>query len=224
MTIARPVAWGRTLAEYRAMFALDSPPAALGPVLDVGAGPASFAAEWVAAGGRAVAADPLYGQDPGWIRADLDAAEASVRRLLDESRDRFVWGHFADPDALVAERRAAAARFLADHASDRRQGRYVAAALPRLPFAERRFALALCSHLLFLYGETLDLDFHRAALAELLRVAREVRVFPLLEMSGAPSRHREPVIGVLEADGAVVQIERVAYMVQRGGDEMLRIR
>jgi ubiquinone/menaquinone biosynthesis C-methylase UbiE len=55
----------------------------------------------------------------------------------------------------------------------------VAAALPDLPFADGSFAVALCSHLLFCYPQ-LGRGFHQAALEELTRVAREVRVFPLL--------------------------------------------
>ena len=44
MTITQPVPWGRSLAEYRAMFALGGPQDGAS-VLDVAAGPASFAAE-----------------------------------------------------------------------------------------------------------------------------------------------------------------------------------
>ena len=45
----------------------------------------------------------------------------------------------------------------------------------------------LSSHFLFTYADRLDLEFHRAALRELHRVARrEVRVFPLLEQGGRP--------------------------------------
>ena len=61
------------------------------------------------------------------------------------------------------------------------------ASLPRLPFPGGRFDLVLSSHFLFTYADRLDLEFHRAALRELHRVARrEVRVFPLLEQGGGP--------------------------------------
>ena len=63
--------------------------------------------------------------------------------------------------------------------------RYVDASLPGLPFPDGRFDLVLSSHFLFTYADRLDLEFHRAALLELHRVARrKVRVFPLLEQSG----------------------------------------
>ena len=66
-------------------------------------------------------------------------------------------------------------------------------ALPDLPFDDGAFDLALSSHLLFLYSEQFDLGFHVRALEEMLRVAAEVRVFPLLQggrlpLAGAPRR------------------------------------
>jgi hypothetical protein len=51
---------------------------------------------------------------------------------------------------------------------------------PDLPFRDDVFELALCSHLLFTWSDAFDEEWHRQALADLLRVAREVRVFPLV--------------------------------------------
>jgi len=45
---------------------------------------------------------------------------------------------------------AAMQEFLADYRAGGREGRYMAATLPHLPFADGAFDLALCSHLLFL--------------------------------------------------------------------------
>ena len=223
MTIAQPVPWGRTLAEYRAMFALGA--TELGSrVLDLAAGPASFAAELTAAGGRVVACDPLYALGNGEIRRRLVEAREAVGLLLAIDSERFVWRTFADPEELVATRLAAADRFLADFSRGRAKGRYVAGALPHLPFRDRAFDLALCSHFLFLYSAAFDLAFHRAALGELLRVADEVRVFPLLAMDGMPSPHLEPLLAELRRTGHHVALRRVDYEVMRGGDRMLLVR
>ena len=156
--IVAPVPWGRTLAEYRAMFALSSPEDGC-RILDVAAGPASFAAEWTAGGGRAVACDPLYAGSGPEIAARLAAARDAVREVLAAHPGRFAWRSFADPEALVEERRRAAERFLADLAPGRTAGRYLAGTLPRLPFADRAFDLALCSHFLFLYSAAFDAAF-----------------------------------------------------------------
>jgi len=69
----------------------------------------------------------------------------------------------------------------------------------------------------------LDVDFHVAALREMLRVAMEVRVFPLLQLGGAPSPHVTGVCDALAAPGVRVTVEPVPYEFQRGGNHMLRV-
>jgi SAM-dependent methyltransferase len=229
--LADVVPWGRDLAEYRAMFALTGADLA-GRVLDCGGGPASFAAEAAATAGasappgpgRVVAADPLYAFGAAAIEARVRATFATVVAQTRATAGRYVWDRYADADALGAARLAAMRRFLADYDAGRAAGRYVAAALPALPFPDGAFDLAVCSHLLFLYAEHLAADFHVAAARELLRVAAEVRVFPLLTLAGDPSPHVAPVRAALEADGHAVDTCRVAYEFQRGGHTMLRVR
>ena len=74
---------------------------------------------------------------------------------------------------------------------------------------------------LFLYSQHFSADFHVQATKELLRVASEVRIFPLLELGLGPSRHLDTVVGELENSGYVVSIKQVDYEVQEGGDKML---
>jgi ubiquinone/menaquinone biosynthesis C-methylase UbiE len=116
------------------------------------------------------------------------------------------------------------ARFLSDYAGRGGSPRYLAGALPQLPFSDRAFDLALVSHLLFSYSEHLGAEGHRAAVAELMRVSREVRLFPLLTLDGAPSPHLEPAIAQARAAAWASEIVPVAYAFQRGGDRMLRLR
>jgi ubiquinone/menaquinone biosynthesis C-methylase UbiE len=113
--------------------------------------------------------------------------------------------------------------FLSDFNAGLEQGRYVPAELPDLPFFDATFDLALCSHFLFLYSERYDAQFHIQALRELCRVAPEVRVFPLVELSGVTSRHLPEVISALEGGGCTVKIEVVRYEFQKGGNQMLRL-
>jgi hypothetical protein len=82
---------------------------------------------------------------------------------------------------------AAMRQFLDDYAQGRRDGRYLPAELPELPFAGASFDLALSSHFLFLYSTQLGSEFHRAAVREMCRVAAEVRIFPLLALGGQRS-------------------------------------
>ena len=95
--------------------------------------------------------------------------------------------------------------------------------LPDLPFADRAFDLALCSHYLFLYSKQLSNAFHVRAIRELCRVAAEVRIFPLLEMGSVVSRHLDAVVVALHAQGCLCSFHPVPYEFQRGGNTMLRV-
>jgi hypothetical protein len=177
-----------------------------------------------ARGHRVVSANPLYRTNAAAIAAAVEAARPKLRAGLERARHRVVWRRHASPEALEAERMAVLARFLADWPDGRRDGRYVAAALPRLPFAAGAFALALSSHFLSTYSDHLGEAFHVDAVAELLRVAAEVRIFPLLDLNGRPSRHLRAVMGALDRLGAAWAVRKVAYEFQRGRDRMLAIR
>lgn len=68
--------------------------------------------------------------------------------------------------------------------------------LPKLDFEESLFDLALCSHFLFFYSEQLNYEFHLASVKELLRIAVEVLIFPLLDVKTVKrSVHFDPIIG-----------------------------
>src|SRR5215469_1021562 len=81
-----------------------------------------------------------------------------------------------------------------DYPAGKAEGRYVDAQLPTLPFADQSFDHALCSHFLFLflYSAQLGEKFHRAAMLEMCRIARESRVFPLLALEASCRQSREP--------------------------------
>jgi len=216
------VPFGRSLAEYRAMFALTDADLDT-PIAGIADGPASFNAEMTGLGGRVVSIDPLYAFRVEEIERRFHAVVDDVIAQVEASPDDWVWQFHASPRALKAHRVAVLRRFAADYEKGRAEGRYVAGSLPRLDLADGAFGLALCSHFLFLYSDQLDLGFHRRALAEMLRIAPEVRIFPLLTLARERSPHVQPLIGELAAAGLEARIERVDYELQRGGDEMLRI-
>lgn len=212
------------MAEYRAMFMLcDGDVAAGRRVLDCGGGPASFTSEAAARGVHAVSTDPLYGVPASAIARRIDEARPTILENTRINAADFVWGRgIRDTQHLDEIRTAAMAAFLDDYAGPgRAAGRYVRAALPRLPFPSASFDLGLVSHLLFLYSDQLDGAFHREAVRELLRVAREVRVFPVLSMGSRPSPHLEPVMEGAAAAGFVVSLQATTYEFMRGGRECL---
>lgn len=66
-------------------------------------------------------------------------------------------------------------------------------------------------------------EFLVRALVEMLRVFREVRVFPLLCLDGTPSRYVGDVMEAPGKRGFQVEIISVPYEFQRGANKMLRI-
>jgi hypothetical protein len=218
------VPWGRSRWEYVHMFDLSDADLASKRILGVGDGPASFNAEMHATGRRVVSCDPIYVFTGPQIRSRVETMRDRMVEYARQHRDTFTWRHIDSPEAMGAVRLAAMERFLVDYESGRRDGRYVAAGLPKLPFADDAFDLALCSHLLFLYAEQLSLEFHVQGVIEMARVAREVRIFPLLALGNVPSPHVEPVREELSRRGYANEVRKVPYEFQKGGDEMMVVR
>lgn len=216
------VPWGRNRAEYAAFFDLHGVPEGAS-VLDVGAGPSSFAVEMATLGRDVVAVDPLYRDSPLAIAERIAETRGQIMDGLARHVDRFLWDVYRDPAHLEEVRLSAMSLFLEDLAGAR-QGRYVAAALPMLPFADDSFDLVLISHLLFLYSDGLDQAFHQAAVTEALRLSREVRIFPLIDINGLPSTHLQPVRAAANRMGASAETRLVPYHFQRGADRMLVLR
>ena len=216
------VPWGRSFDEYAAMFALSDSDLRKS-FLGCSDGPANFNCVLTQRGGLAVSADPLYHFTKKEIKDRITETYAKVMKQTSENQHEFVWDHIASVDELGKLRMNAMNDFLRDYTKGRKQGRYIEAALPFLPFKDRQFDIALCSHFLFLYSKQLSEDFHVLSIKELCRTASEARIFPLLELGSKRSRHLTAVTNRLRKDGFVVKIERVAYEFQKNGNEMLKV-
>jgi hypothetical protein len=214
------VPWGRSYDEYVAMFDLRA--AELDRrLLGCADGPAAFNGELTARGGSIVSVDPLYRFDAPQIAGRIAETYATVMDQVGRNQGDYVWTAIPSIEALGAVRMAAMERFLADFQAGRHKGRYIASELPSLPFARRQFDVALSSHFLFLYSAHLSATFHCRALGEMLRVAREVRVFPVLTVDGLLSPHLPKVSEHMTGQGFRVELHRVPYEFQRGANQML---
>lgn len=222
VTLDQIVPWGRTYSEYQRMFAL-TPDDEAGRILGCGDGPASFNAEMTAKGRRVLSFDPLYDFAAGEIERRVDETYPKIVSQVTATINDYVWTDFKDPEDLGRHRLSAMRAFLTDYERGKAEGRYLTALLPTLPFADDDFTLALCSHLLFLYSEQLSLDFHIQAITEILRVAGEVRIFPLLDLKCNESPHVKPVQAHFESQGVTVEIRPVNYEFQVGGNRMMRV-
>lgn len=223
LQLDRVVPWGRSLADYRDMFALSDLDLQRS-ILDCASGPSSFNVELTARGGRVISCDPVYQFSRDQIQQRIDQTYPVIVETLHQTRDHFVWTTVKTPEELGEKRRAAMTKFLDDFPLGMGAARYRIDALPALDFPDRHFDLALSAHLLFTYSKQFDTDFHIAAILEMLRVATEVRIFPLLEnFTNETSPHLAPVLTALHNRGLQTAIEPVPYEFQIGGNEMLRV-
>lgn len=212
--------WGRSFDEYCRMFDLfpdDLPDA----ILDCGGGPSSFCAVAVRRGARVVSVDPLYQFSEGAIRQRINQITPEMLRLMHDERERFELDQYGSPEAVVEGRHRAMEAFLDDYEEGKKDGRYRVDSMMDLDFEDDEFDLALSSHFLFLYDEKLPLEQHLEAIREALRVAGELRVYPLKNMQGESSRVLPDVMEQLRRDGYRREIREVPYEFQRGAREML---
>ncbi len=221
MELSKVVPWGRSLSEYRDMFSLSSDDLEK-KILGCGDGPACFNAELRAKGGRVTSIDPIYRFSPDQIRLRIDEVYPQIMKQVSKNKNDYVWKNISGVEELGKVRMGAMAVFLNDYEKHQNSGRYIDASLPILPFDNGEFDLALCSHYLFLYSEHVGLEQHIQSMKELCRVAKEVRVYPLLCIGdNKESPHLKPVMAELERDGVKVSLLAVEYEFQKGATRML---
>ena len=215
---------GRTFDEYRRMFALDLNALYREVILDAASGVSSFCAEGNAMGYNITASDAIYHSPADEIERKCALDLQDVMTKLPPIADLYVWKEFPNIEALTHRREQAYQRFLPDYV-EHGHSRYVPTVYPDSEFADGAFTLTLVSHLLFLYEDQLNYDFHRDTLDELLRITSgEVRIYPITNLRG----ERCVYVDQLTADPLFAEYEfecvRVDHEFLRNANEMLCIR
>ncbi|MFI6447374.1 hypothetical protein [Kitasatospora sp. NPDC050543] len=180
----------RPLDEYCALFGLTRArlAALTGPVLDCPGGAAGLAAEARALGCHVIATDPAYALPHEVLAARAVAGRDAMAAAMHRTPQHFQRPRDLPYDRYLRSWDRARQLFAADTAQHPEA--YVAAALPRLPFAAGTFALTLSSFLLFAYPQSFTPAQQLAALLELARVTApdgEVRIHPLHDGTGRRS-------------------------------------
>jgi hypothetical protein len=216
--------YGRSFDEYRLMFGLGETEAGK-RILGIGDGPSNFNAIATKRGWRVRSVDPLYCLSPREIEARVGAGMDKMVSAVALVPTHWIWSLHENADALWQHRRRTAHDFVEDFSAGNTAGRYVAGELPHLPVMADRFDIALCSHLLFSWSRVLDLAFHKNAIADMLRVASEVRVCPTGKNLGlVRSRHFDPVVEEFRARGCHVHTEPMSGQSPSASSEQLIIR
>jgi len=222
MKLDQVVPFGRSLDEYLTMFTLTEQDLHK-TILSVADGPASFNAEGTRKGYRIKSIDPLYAYTAEQIRARFYHVVDDVIEQIRHTPGDWVWTYHTSPDSLRQQRETVMERFCHDFPAGKEEGRYVTGELPDLGNQEMEYELGLCSHFLFLYSDHFDAAFHTNSIHEMLKLCQEVRIFPLLTLMSQRSPYLDAIIHQLGERGYTCEIQTVAYELQRGGNQMLRI-
>ncbi|NEQ49614.1 MAG: SAM-dependent methyltransferase [Leptolyngbya sp. SIO3F4] len=216
------VPFGRSFDEYVEIFDLTKVDLQKS-ILSVADGPASFNAEGTRLGHHIKSVDPLYCFKASEIKQRFDAVVDNIISQVENTPDDWVWSYHNSPSDLRKNRETAIQKFCQDFEQSNTEGRYDVGELPQLNYPDASYELGLCSHFLFLYSEQFDRTFHLNSIREMLRVCKEVRIFPLLTLSLQPSPYLEFVIETLSELGYQCEIQSVTYELQRNGNKMLKI-
>jgi hypothetical protein len=220
MQLQNIVPWGRSFKEYEQMFNLSNDELKNKKILGCSDGPASFNAELTSMGGRVLSVDPIYRYGADEIRERINDVYPVIMAQLKKNKDDYIWSDARSPDELGDIRIQSMNIFLDDYTNN--SSRYIDASLPNLPFVDKEFDLALCSHFLFLYSNHIGQEEHTHSIKELCRVASEVRIYPLLSMEdNKRSKHIEHVINEMNKIGIESSFVSVKYCFQKGATEML---
>lgn len=215
------VPWGRNFEEYRLMFRLTEDDLQK-KIAGFGDGPACFNRELTERGGSVVSFDPIYQFTKEDIEKRIGEVRVEVMEQMRQNRDNYVWTKIKSPDELESLRISAMKRFLEDYDKGRAEGRYVFHKLPdRLPFEDNYFDIGLSSHFLLMYT-ALGYDFHIMAMTEMLRVCREIRIFPIVDLDANKTELIGSVIAYFR-ENYLVEIVDTDYEFQKGSNKMLII-
>lgn len=216
------VPWGRNLKEYKQIFALSETNLQQ-KIISFGDGPASFNAEMTVQQHSVISLDPVYQFSREEIQRRIAETKEIVITQTRSNAANFVWKHIKDVDALARIRMEAMQLFLNDFDAGKKEGRYIPHALPeRTGFDDLSFDIGLSSHFLILYDQ-LGLDLHLQSITEMLRLCRELRIFPLLNLNAEKSEVLDGIMNYF-APKYKLDIVQVDYEFQKNGNEMLKIK
>lgn len=220
--LEKVVPWGRNLQEYKEMFNLFNNDLDK-DIISFGDGPASFNSELNHLGKKCISVDLIYQFTDLELKKRFEIIKDQVMKQVRNNPDNFIWKNIKTPEELEKLRINSMSDFLKDFPKGKKEGRYLYHSLPdKLNFKEQTFDLGLSSHFLLLYPN-LGIDFHIKSLTEMLRLCKEVRVFPILNLNAEKSEMLDGVIKYFEKEYSV-NIEKVNYEFQKNGNEMLTIK
>lgn len=211
--------WVYDLEDYKSMFALTEHDLSC-KILDYPGKISCFNAEMHALGhDNVVSADAYYDLAPMDMVKHVDYVIQELAEKWNQLLESCFENEERETASLQNKWNQYAQKFLADYSDGVKAGRYLFARLPQFPFESHQFDLALCSDLLNMKNGDLLTD----VVFELTRVAREVRVFPLLNAQGKVADELGPTLLALQESNVGLEVRQVPYKIHAKENAMLRL-
>ena len=189
-------------------------------VLDCPSGVSSFVAEAKKQGVNVKGCDIIYQFHK---EAIVERGEESIEIIYKDTinSQEFDYSFYGSLAGHKKHRKRALKKFGGDfNAHD-----YSFQTLPKLSYKDDNFDIVLSSHLLFVYDDRFDYSFHENSIKEMLRVGKEVRLFPLVDYlnshEGEEQNFSPFVYKIQEKFGG--EIIKVDFEFQKGANYMMVI-
>lgn len=212
------VLWGHQPTDYEEMFGLSSDDLQK-KILEFGSGPSAINSRLP----QVVSADPLFVLDKDTLFSKTSLLFAQMLEEVQQNQERYDFSAHGGLERLVWQRKKGLASFFADYEMGLEEKRYVPVRDCTLPFSDFQFDFALSSHYLFAGLDNQTVDFHVQLIKELARVAKEVRIFPIIDRYGNSSEFLGPVLLALQNSNYGAELKEVQYSLQSAGNAMLRV-
>lgn len=216
------VPWGRNLNEYTMMFKLGKEDLSK-KIASFGDGPASFNYEAKQKGYFVTSFDPIYQFSKSELQQRIEEVRVTVMQQMKENMNNYNWTSIKNLDELENVRMSAMRLFLSDYECGKSENRYICHTLPeKLPYEDNTFDIGLSSHFLLMYT-ALGYDFHIQAMTEMLRVCKEIRIFPIVDLDANKTDLITNVISYFKKRYDT-EICETHYEFQKGDNKLLIIR
>lgn len=217
------VLWGHHLQDYKEMFDLTDTDLDR-HIVEYGAGVTSFNVEMKQRGHQVTSCDPLYSMSQPDLETYVkDVFDTTVSKMKSNETE-YNWKSCNTLTRLLEKRQEGIKVFFEDYEQGKSDKRYIAVKNNApLNFDNFEFGLALITHHLFVNYDDKGLEEHVSIIQEMIRIAGEVRIFPLLDKFGRISPLLGPVMLALQQSFFGVEVRQVASQLQKADNAMLRV-
>jgi uncharacterized UPF0146 family protein len=221
--IKKFVLWGHHLKDYKEMFDLVESDLQR-KIVEFGAGVTSFNLEMQQLGHHVTSCDHLFSMSKKALASYVDDIFDTTVNKMKANESEYNWKSHASLTELIEMRRQGIDAFFKDYEIGKADKRYMPITNNApLPFDDFNFGLALITHHLFVNYDDKALEEHVSIIQEMIRIAGEVRIFPLLDKFGRISPLLGPVMLALQQSNLGVEVRQVDSQLQKAGNAMLRV-